>query len=1349
MRENLNQVSQWADSLGRLAERGLNQGLYKKLAEMGPQGYKYVHAFMEMTDDELAQAGSMYEEALTLPTAAANRISAGFLQTGIMATQGFAAGARRDLQEVAEAMTEVGDSAENSLRERLETHSPSEVMAAIGEDTDGGLALGILRGVDQVVIAIEVIANRIITEFDRALGSERFTALGQKVITNITSGMLLSTATMDEIIGAVITEALRAIDAKGKEINQNGKNICQQLVKGFRDEMPLQLQNIEYAIDEMVNHIYEYFTNKDHEQKFLKMLEFMVKAVCKGIMDKKTTLKMFEETFTELFAWMFDEQLQTDDMFDRFKELGMYYMEGLAEGVLEGKEAAVNAAQEVAEEIIAIMQSAKGLDEHSPSKKARRIGKWFSEGLALGIKDGSKDAYSAANALADGVVKITEIAEPKIRSAFDKIFGNIEEISTKKVAKTLAKMTGEVQVWNLTETFAQAFVPVNKLVGEVAENATKSVSKIKFNLYDANKTVEQQIKKAIKWVNKFDDNLMNLDSAEKVIKPLQKINKFFSDFNQAPKKVIRFLDKLKADMGPINNLVKEMTSSFYHQATAFKNHTQASNAARIGLLRFGSTIMDQTEAGKEYIEALEKMAEAEEKLNEARENGADGNEIAELEEQYAEAQANVTSYTNAVSKSVNEYKKQLKQALIASVDMFQHFNFGEQINPTQYVGNMLSHYKGISEWSGGIAKLATSGLNPEIIKQLADENVDSYEKVMALAAANPRTVAILNDLYTQRKKEAKKAAKEVVAALGYAYGDDAEQLRKQLQAMLNEGDKAFMELYKGNLDHYHNFLREYGAGSEQYTAFIENMQTVTTGLADVIDIAGERLLGFSDASKSTASETMFLYDGLINLGDALGVDAEEAQRTGTYIEDLTQAFTDWLKVVEDGLQIKNPFESFQEDLSYTTDQLKYNMDSQLNAVKQFADNIHTMQQMGYSPEVIKYIASLGYENGLKYTEGFVEAEQNEVGYFNEAYKEMLTIPDELAKEIGADLLAAGTEFGQALIDGANKAFEDQGVFIPLTDPSKVEEAKEEFNTVGEECADSFEEGYTEKSEYMLVDGIQNQIEDRLPEIKTVYAQAGEEAGTEGANAAVKATADTISSNNAQEQITQAYKKVTVEALRSSTDEAAQNIQEILSGKFSDLGKSVIEPFGDEIIKVLGKGFEEAASKAQDVFISAINKIIEKVKQIPEKINIQVVVDMSQIDETINKLKEIPERIDIKVDVDYSDVDDAISKLNEASNYADDLIYAMNRAKQAADSAAQAAAKAAAAAKSSSSSTKSTTSTTSTTSLLSTSAVRSSAASSDSGGTTVNLTINNPTQQSLLQTRRNASALATEVAQQLS
>ncbi len=66
MKSQVDGISAWRESLKKLEKKGLADGLLQKLKEMGPDGAKYVDAFLRMTAEELKQANETFARSENL-----------------------------------------------------------------------------------------------------------------------------------------------------------------------------------------------------------------------------------------------------------------------------------------------------------------------------------------------------------------------------------------------------------------------------------------------------------------------------------------------------------------------------------------------------------------------------------------------------------------------------------------------------------------------------------------------------------------------------------------------------------------------------------------------------------------------------------------------------------------------------------------------------------------------------------------------------------------------------------------------------------------------------------------------------------------------------------------------------------------------------------------------------------------------------------------------------------------------------------------------------------------------------------------------------------------------------------
>ena len=112
MESQLRGMQNWANGIDELAVRGMSGPLLQYLSEMGPEGYKYVEAFLEMTESEFQQANALYADSLEMPGNVANQIGDSYRRAGVEIVDSVASGisgngaARAAMDSVGEDVTE-------------------------------------------------------------------------------------------------------------------------------------------------------------------------------------------------------------------------------------------------------------------------------------------------------------------------------------------------------------------------------------------------------------------------------------------------------------------------------------------------------------------------------------------------------------------------------------------------------------------------------------------------------------------------------------------------------------------------------------------------------------------------------------------------------------------------------------------------------------------------------------------------------------------------------------------------------------------------------------------------------------------------------------------------------------------------------------------------------------------------------------------------------------------------------------------------------------------------------------------------------------------------------------------
>lgn len=217
MQDQINGVAEWSKMMGDLAMRGINQGLLQKLADLGPQGYEYVHAFVTMTDEQLSQANQLYAKSLLMPEASANMIMNSFAHAGLWATQGFENGL--DLQKFKDSGVKGAQAVRDGLEgpNGLQINSPSKVMYENGRYAIAGF----VKGIDnQNKISLQpkmiTIAKGIISDIKREAGPDKFREIG----TNIMRGLIDGIASKEGDLKTKVESIANTITGKFQKVLQ-------------------------------------------------------------------------------------------------------------------------------------------------------------------------------------------------------------------------------------------------------------------------------------------------------------------------------------------------------------------------------------------------------------------------------------------------------------------------------------------------------------------------------------------------------------------------------------------------------------------------------------------------------------------------------------------------------------------------------------------------------------------------------------------------------------------------------------------------------------------------------------------------------------------------------------------------------------------------------------------------------------------------------------------------------------------------------------------------------------------------------------------------------------------------
>ena len=193
LEENLQIVQNWSSDVQLAFERagklGIDEGFVQYLVDLGPQGAKYLHEFLEQSDVEWKDIAEVWRQgAGAAYYAAANALSVApgeFEKIGKDTGEGFV----RGLESVNVVEPTVGVMGEiiDNAKDALDIHSPSGVFESIGEDTLQGFFVGAEAKAPSVLELMSGIYSQIIGKFDG--GGIDMASKGRSIMDGLWSGL--------------------------------------------------------------------------------------------------------------------------------------------------------------------------------------------------------------------------------------------------------------------------------------------------------------------------------------------------------------------------------------------------------------------------------------------------------------------------------------------------------------------------------------------------------------------------------------------------------------------------------------------------------------------------------------------------------------------------------------------------------------------------------------------------------------------------------------------------------------------------------------------------------------------------------------------------------------------------------------------------------------------------------------------------------------------------------------------------------------------------------------------------------------------------------------------------------
>lgn len=216
MQSQVDGITQWADNMEQLAERGIDQGLLKHLADLGPEGAGYVATFVEMSDEELQKANDLFIQSLSLSDETATKVAESYETAGKKSAESFSTGM---IGSTKDATTAAGDMAQETINETNKVLGASEngyskEFESIGEGVDTGTATGVKGNQQAVLDAIESVASAMISTGKSCISESDWTELGKRIPESVKEGIVSGTPAVVAAVEDMVSKANEAAKQK-------------------------------------------------------------------------------------------------------------------------------------------------------------------------------------------------------------------------------------------------------------------------------------------------------------------------------------------------------------------------------------------------------------------------------------------------------------------------------------------------------------------------------------------------------------------------------------------------------------------------------------------------------------------------------------------------------------------------------------------------------------------------------------------------------------------------------------------------------------------------------------------------------------------------------------------------------------------------------------------------------------------------------------------------------------------------------------------------------------------------------------------------------------------------------
>ena len=236
---------------------------------------------------------------------------------------------------------------------------------------------------------------------------------------------------------------LLKFDNEKMELARNNTNSFVEVISKFNelnvDNINTLNENLTNIANNSITDLYNALTNNESSSKIISAVETIVNTILSTLENKR---KDISDKFKSIIISAYDD-IKSDNIKDKFKELGKSFAEGFANGINANRYLATKAGRSLGNS--ALEAARRAIDSNSPSKETYKLGGYFGLGFINGVKEYTHDAYNESYNMAEEAKKGLSRA---IVTLNDVIEGNIDSQPTIRPILDLSDVTANASSLN-------------------------------------------------------------------------------------------------------------------------------------------------------------------------------------------------------------------------------------------------------------------------------------------------------------------------------------------------------------------------------------------------------------------------------------------------------------------------------------------------------------------------------------------------------------------------------------------------------------------------------------------------------------------------------------------------------------------------------------------------------------------------------------------------------------------------------------------------------------------------------------------------------------------------------------